>query len=75
MIAITITVYFLQVHTSYLWDPVRKVLDLTKVSSMRSDKNMTQCINQAVVSLKASAVTFPNCLDYLQVIFIISISM
>lgn len=38
-------------HTSYLWDPVRKVLDLTK----------------AVVSLRASAVTFPNCLDYLQV--------
>ena len=44
MIAITITVYFLQVHTSYFWDPVRKVLDLTKVSSLRSDKNMTQCI-------------------------------
>jgi len=38
-------------HTSYLWDPVRKVLDLTK----------------AVVSLRASAVTYPNCLDYLQV--------
>jgi len=39
------------VHTSYFWDPVRKVLDLAK----------------AVVSLKASAVTFPNCLDYLQI--------
>jgi len=38
-------------HTSYLWDPVRKVLDLTK----------------AVVSLRASAVTYPNCLDYLQI--------
>ena len=43
MIAISITVYFLQVHTSYLWDPVRKVVDLAKVSSMRSDKKMTQC--------------------------------
>ena len=43
MIAISIAVYFLQVHTSYLWDPVRKVVDLAKVSSMRSDKKMTQC--------------------------------
>ena len=28
---------FFQAHTSYLWDPVRKVLDLTKVKEQGTE--------------------------------------
>ena len=49
--SIKICLMFCQVHTTYLWDPVRKVVDLSK----------------AVISIPKTAINNPNCLDYVQV--------